>query len=558
MLSAWVGGLGPGLLVVVFGALASIILFIQPMGSSPPFDLAHWGSLIVFLVTCGAVVVAVAGMRRARTQVAAAAQSSQQVQRLAAIVDSSEDAIVAVDLSGRVLTWNTGAQSMFGWSPPEAIGQSVEMLLPPDRSDDIYTEIGRIQRGERIPPYETLRRRKDGTLLEVALSVSPVREKSGRIIGASKILRDMSRFNAARRERERLRQQLAAIVDSSEDAIITVDLSGRVLTWNAAAHRMLGWSAAEIIGQSVEMFLPADRPDDFYSEIERIRRGERIAPYETLRRRRDGAVLEVALSVSPVRDETGEIVGASKIMRDITALNAARKEKERTRELFLATLGHDLRNPLNTITASAYLLQRQPTEMTQKAANRIQSSANRMARMIEQLLDFTRARLGGGIPMAPKPADLAHICKTVVEEVEAQYPDRVQLVLSGDLEGVWDEDRITQVVSNLVGNGLDHGDPAKPVFVRLGSNDGAVQLEVTNSGQPIPPDLLPKIFDPFRRGSHERYGAQKGLGLGLFIARTIVETHGGNLEVGSTDQETTFRMTLPRNLESMRASGNVG
>jgi signal transduction histidine kinase len=94
--------------------------------------------------------------------------------------------------------------------------------------------------------------------------------------------------------------------------------------------------------------------------------------------------------------------------------------------------------------------------------------------------------------------------------------------------------------------------------VRLGSNDGAVQLEVVNRGRPIPPDLLPKIFDPFRRGSHERYGPQKGLGLGLFIARTIVETHGGNLEVGSTDQETTFRMTLPRNLDSIRASGNVG
>jgi signal transduction histidine kinase len=113
-------------------------------------------------------------------------------------------------------------------------------------------------------------------------------------------------------------------------------------------------------------------------------------------------------------------------------------------------------------------------------------------------------------------------------------------------------------VSNLVGNALDHGDREKPVLVKLGSNEGAVQVEVTNNGRPIPPDLLPRIFDPFRRGSHERHGAQKGLGLGLFIARSIVETHGGNLEVGSTDQETTFRMTLPRNPDSIRASGNVG
>jgi PAS domain S-box-containing protein len=341
------------------------------------------------------------------------------------------------------------------------------------------------------------------------------------------------------------RSRLAAIVESSEDAIIAIDLRGRIESWNAAAERLFGWKAEEAVGEPIQMLLPPSRSDDFFAEVERVSRGERIAHYETLRRRRDGTVLEVALSVSPLRDPSGLIVGASKILRDITAEKAAARERERTRELFVASLGHDLRNPLQTIAASAYSLGRQLPETAEKTVGRIQSSALRMGRMIDQLLDFTRARLGGGIVVRPEPADLGRICASVLEEIEAQHPNRTRLVFDGACEGLWDGDRIAQVVSNLVGNALDHGSPKDPVYVYLRPENGRVQLEVINSGTPIPTDLLPRIFDPFRRGAHEGHGPRQGLGLGLFITQEIVRAHGGSVEIESAGDGTTVRVMLP-------------
>src|SRR5262249_37524666 len=162
---------------------------------------------------------------------------------------------------------------------------------------------------------------------------------------------------------------------------------------NPAAERLFGYSAEEVIGQSVRLLLPPERADDFFSILDRIRRGERVEHYETLRRRKDGTLVEISLTVSPVHDENGRVVAASEIARDLTALGEVQRERERMRELFLATLGHDLRNPLNTITISLAYLQKHIPESLRHVTTRMSTSANRMARMIEQLLDFTRARL---------------------------------------------------------------------------------------------------------------------------------------------------------------------
>lgn len=196
----------------------------------------------------------------------------EAMSHLAAIVESSEDAIVSKTLDGTILTWNSGAEQVYGYTAAEAIGRSMTFLLPEDRPDEETEILERIGRGERVEHFETVRRTKQGSQIDVSLTISPIRDKSGRIIGASHVARDIT-------ERKRLDEQLrrlAAIVESSEDAVISKTLDGTVRTWNAGAAHTYGYTAAEAIGRPMTFLLPDDRPDEEKEILERIGRGERV------------------------------------------------------------------------------------------------------------------------------------------------------------------------------------------------------------------------------------------------------------------------------------------
>ena len=214
------------------------------------------------------------------------------------------------------------------------------------------------------------------------------------------------------------------------------------------------------------------------------------------------------------------------------------------REMFIGIVGHDLRNPLGSIVTGAALLLRRGRLDGQDAetAARIIRSSQRMKRMITQLLDLTRARLGGGLPIEPKPVDLREVCRNVVEEFEAN----IQLDVEGDLTGTWDQDRLAEVLSNLLGNAIEYAAPGTVLIVKAYTDGGDVAVEISNQGNPIPPDLLPFIFDPFRRARPREKSETGNLGLGLYIARQIVLSHGGTLEAQSAGGMTTFVMRLPR------------
>ncbi|KYF66515.1 hypothetical protein BE11_34570 [Sorangium cellulosum] len=222
------------------------------------------------------------------------------------------------------------------------------------------------------------------------------------------------------------------------------------------------------------------------------------------------------------------------------------------RELLIAVLGHDLRNPLSAIRcATAALLKREDVAgAVARFVQRIAASNERAVRMVEEMLDLTRIRCHDGLPVEPKPADLHAICRQVIMELESSHPEHtIRLDAQGDGQGMWDPGRIGQLVSNLIGNAVDYSPPEEPVQVKLHGQEGIAVLEVHNRGSPIPPDLLPVIFDPFRRGEqqHDDLRRSKGLGLGLFIARAIACAHGGSIHVTSTpDDGTTFRVMLPR------------
>ncbi|MEO8587658.1 MAG: PAS domain S-box protein [Acidobacteriota bacterium] len=348
---------------------------------------------------------------------------------------------------------------------------------------------------------------------------------------------------------------LASIVESSEDAIIAQDLVGRIIGWNRSAERLFGYSEKEALGQSIEMLMPPDRADDWRHILNRVANGERVERFETKRRARDGRILNVSLTVSPVRDAEGRIVGAAKIVRDVTAEREAQIETEKTRELFIGTLSHDLRNPLNAITVTLHTLNRQAPETAQKAIARMANSADRMSRMIDQLMDLTKSRLGGGIPIDPQSADLALVCQSVTDEFEALQPGRTRLSMEGNLTGRWDSDRLAQVLANLLSNAFKYGAAGVPVSVSAKSCGPSVVVEVTNQGPEIPASLIPVIFDPFRRGPLEANRGVMGLGLGLYIVREIVQAHQGEITARSSPTEgTTFSVRLPRMSESVLAS----
>ena len=255
------------------------------------------------------------------------------LRHLARVVESSDDAIVSKDLNGTIVSWNRAAERMFGYTATEAIGRSIRMIIPADRQSEEDMVLGRIRAGEAITHFETIRQRKDGTLIPISLTVSPIHDEAGQVIGASKIARDISE----RTQAETARRRLAAVVESSDDAVITKDLTSIVTSWNPAAERMFGYTAAEAIGKSIRMLIPDELQSEEDVVLARIRAGEKIDHYETIRQRKDGARLNISLTVSPIRNADGEIVGASKIARDVTErarlIEAATEQARNTEKL---------------------------------------------------------------------------------------------------------------------------------------------------------------------------------------------------------------------------------
>jgi PAS domain S-box-containing protein len=248
--------------------------------------------------------------------------------RLAAIVESSDDAIVGKTLDGVITSWNRGAERLFGYTASEAVGQHIFLIIPDDRKAEENDVLARLRRGQRIDHFETVRQTKDGRRVPISLTVSPIRDAQGHIIGASKVARDISE----RRQSDELRARLAAIVDSADDAIVSKTLDGIITSWNRGAERLFGYTASEAVGQSIFIIIPEERNAEENSLLARLRGGEKIEHFETVRRTKDGRRLPISLTVSPIRDARGDIIGASKVARDITERTVAQEALKRAHE----------------------------------------------------------------------------------------------------------------------------------------------------------------------------------------------------------------------------------
>ena len=335
--------------------------------------------------------------------------NAQASNLLAAIVDSSDDIIISKNLDGIITSWNNTARRVFGYSSKEAIGAHITLIIPKDRLPEEDTIISRVRRGERIEHFDTVRQRKDGTLIDISLTISPVRDSSGRIVGASKVAREIT----DRKRAERSTALLAAIVDSSDDAIVSKTLDGIITSWNKSAERIFGYLPEEAVGKHITLIIPRDRWNEESSIIARICRGDRVDHFQTLRRRKDGSLVDVSLTISPVKDSAGNIIGASKVARDITAqvraAEALRSREEEFRRLS-QSLDHQVRSRTRELQELSWQLMRLRDEERRHVARELHDCAGQslavLAIEVDQLLQ--RASTSPGLA-----ADIEQIRETV-------------------------------------------------------------------------------------------------------------------------------------------------
>jgi PAS domain S-box-containing protein len=384
-----------------------------------------------------------------------------------------------------------------------------------------------------------------------------------------------------RKEAELARARLAAIVESSEDAIVAVDVDGVIDSWNQGAERLYGYTAQEAVGRPITMLIPPDRSGEEASILEPLRRGERIESFETVRRRKDGSAVAVSLTVSTIKNDRGEVVGASKIARDITerkraeeairvALEqeaAARAEAElanRLKDEFLATVSHELRSPLNAILGWARMLdsKRLNEEKSARALEVIQNSARAQNQLIGDLLDVSRI-ITGKSRLEMRVVELPSVIEAAIDVVRpAADAKKIKFISALDPTGPvsGDADRLQQVVWNLLSNAVKFTPAEGEITIRLERAGADAKLIVSDTGEGIEPEFLPFVFDRFRQFEGRPARVHGGLGLGLAIVRHLVELHGGTVSAASRGrgQGATFTVTLPlaaRRGESSKIAG---
>jgi PAS domain S-box-containing protein len=356
---------------------------------------------------------------------------------------------------------------------------------------------------------------------------------------------------------------LAAIVEGSDDAIVSKQLDGTILSWNRGAERIFGYSAAEAVGNGIRMIIPPDRWPEEDEVLRRVCRGEVVDHFETMRQHRDGSPVAISLTVSPIRDSTGRIVGASKIARDISLrreieqersrLLAAAQAANRAKDQFLAVLSHELRTPLNAILGWSEVLRQKPDPaIVERGLASIARNVAAQAKLIDDLLDVARIS-SGKVRLEVRPVDLALIINGALEAVApAAAAKRIRLrsdVRPGALV-LGDASRLQQVIWNLLSNAVKFTPAGGEVDVVLAGAESQIELTVTDTGIGIAPEYLPLVFERFSQADSSMRRQFGGLGLGLAIARELAQLHGGTLEARSegAGRGATFILQVPRSV----------
>lgn len=737
LVSAWVGGFGPALLATVSGAVAASWFLLAPRFRLLPSDPEDWGGLVLYLAVSLGIAAIGRAMQRARTEAEAeAGDAAARREELRVTLQSIGDGVITTDTRGRVTSMNAIASQLTGWTVADALGQPLEVvfhiIVEATRQPTPSPVVTALAEGRVVGlANHTLLVARDGSERPIDDSAAPIRDEDGQVTGVVLVFRDGSE----RRATERAQGLLANVVELSDDAIVTKRLDGVVTSWNAGAARIFGYSRDEMVGQPITRIIPPDRANEVGRILGAIGRGERVEPFESERICKDGRRINVSLSVSPIRDAEGTVIGASKIARDVTARKRAEIERQsmlrelttlytvgqavsaeldrervlqiitdaatdlsgatvgafvygapaapgdprpvytlsgaagdggeplgaarlplpfaptfdgdrvvriadvrtdprhgryvaddelppghlpvasylavpvtsrtgevfgalllghpepgvfttnservvvalaaqaairlensqlyeaeqqarsaaehasREKDHFLAMLGHELRNPLaavrNALNASLLDPARRDRALAIAA-----HAAGQLNRLVDDLLDVTRVTQGR-LTLRTEALDLGEVVQRAVEAMRPLFDER-RVALSvalphGECLVEGDATRLEQVAGNLLANAAKYTEPGGRVAVVVDRLDDAAVVRVTDTGIGIAPELLPRIFELFVQAGQALDRSRGGLGIGLTLVKELVELHGGSVQASSAGvgQGAEFVVRLP-------------
>jgi PAS domain S-box-containing protein len=551
--AVWVGGYRPAALVAILGYLACAYLFIPPRGSIGLTTPEVSAGLVAYLFTCSLIVWIGEAMRNAQTR----AMARGEILRVT--LGSIGDAVITTDTRGSVTYLNSVAESLTGWTQAEAQGHQLDAvfrIINEDTRQTVESPATRALREGVVVGLanHTLLVARDGTERPIDDSAAPISDEHGVISGCVLIFRDVSeRRQWEKREAARLlsARLLASIVESSDDAIVSKSLDGIIQTWNAAAERLFGYTSSEAVGRHISLIIPPDRIAEEAHIIATLKAGTRIDHFETERVRKNGQRILVSLTVSPIRDDKGRVIGASKIARDVTErrqmednlrkLASDLAEADRRKDEFLATLAHELRNPLAPLSNTLEILKRSANQdaSTRRSVDTMERQLEQLVRLVDDLLDLSRIT-HNRIELRKRHIELAPVIRQAVLAAQPLADaSRHTLDVSMPAEPIHlhaDPVRLTQVFGNLLNNSCKYTPPGGTirVTVQLDGNDAIVA--VTDTGIGIPADKLDSIFDMFAQVDRSIEQSQGGLGIGLTLVKRLIEMHGGTVEARSAGE----------------------
>lgn len=487
-----------------------------------------------------------------RARFASRKQAEKALSQLAAIVESSDDAIIGKSLEGIIQTWNAGAEKIYGYSAAEAKGRSISILIPPERPDEMKRIFEQIVAGCGIDSYETERIRKDGQRISVSLTVSPIKDAAGKVIGASSIARDISDRLAVMAALAKLRHQSELILNAVGDGIYGMDLQGNATFINLSAARMLGYEVGELMGQPMHATIHHSKPDGTPYPLDEcplyatFKDGSVHRVTDEVFWRKNGSSFPVEYVSTPIVEE-GKIVGAVVTFKDITE----RRAIEQMKEEFISVVSHELRTPLTSIRTSlalltSGLLENQP-QRAQWMLEVAMESTHRLVRLVNDILDIERIESGKAL-MNKEACDAADLMVQAADVMRAMA-EKAGVILSVTplAAPLWaDPDRVIQTLTNLLSNAIKFSPPDATISLTAERRGDWVLFQVHDRGRGIPADKLETIFGRFQQVDASDSRKQGGTGLGLAICRSIVQQHGGQiwaesiLGVGSR-----FYFTLP-------------
>jgi PAS domain S-box-containing protein len=501
-----------------------------------------------------------------RAEALAAEQASQAQARLAAIIESSHDAVISKTLEGTILSWNSAAEQLYGYTADEAVGRSITMLNPPDRSDEEPAILEQIRHGERVKEFETVRLRKDGTPVEVSVTVSPVLDGSGRVIGASNIGRDISVRKQAEKALEESRQRLELAMDAGKMGSWEWDLQTNAIAASPALEIIHGFEPGSFSG-SPRVFRDQIHPDDLPRVLASVQQTVASGSDMHMEYRivlTDGSMrwLESRGRLRMDEKNRKRLVG---VTWDITARKTAEmalRDGDRRKEEFLAILSHELRNPLAPIRNAAEVLIRKGSQDAESRLSHeiIARQVTHMARLLDDLLDVSRINRGK-LELRPRPVEVKALMEAAIE-TSRPFIERAdhQLTVRFPPEAVYvngDPFRLAQVLSNLINNAAKYTPDHGRIELSARVEASWIALSVSDNGIGMSAHTLAKAFEMFAQAAPALERAQGGLGVGLSLVKSLVEMHGGSVEARSDgiDRGSRFTVRLPIMMQAITGAG---